>query len=122
MKKTVLKETSKEKKDSLNMVVLVWLLTFLSAPTINTLVPAFFTPGETSIDWAAVMQELTVSFFEMTFLTLSIAFIISLFGKKEFPSLFKESLLRYTFVIASVINVVSIVALLFWFFQSELLG
>ncbi len=122
MKKTVPKEVPKEKKDSLNMVVLVWLLTFLSAPTINTLVPAFFTPGEKTVDWANVLQEMTLSFFELAFITLSISFIISLFGKKEFPSLFKDSLLRYTFVIASLINVVSIIMTLFWFFESEIIS
>ena len=122
MKKTVSKEVSREKKDSLNMVVLVWLLTFLSAPTINTLVPAFFTPGEREVDWASVLQEMTTSFFELAFITLSVAFVISLFGKKEFPSLFKESITRYTFVIASLINVISIVITLFWFLETELIG
>ena len=110
----------KEKKDSLKMIALTWILTALAFPVINTLVPAFFVPQEYDgcsniltpdgdVAWLLVWGKLKWEIIGILLFPLVISFVVGLLVKKELPQFFTQRLARYVLLLATAINSIALI-------------
>lgn len=116
--KTVSSPEKKNAENPLKMPLLVWILSGLSYISISTLVPMFFGEGNQFFNGNEESLISGIWVYEIALFIVPIfiiSFIVSLALSKEYSSANDlKSVLRKTFVVASVINVLFIVVTLYF--------